>query len=227
MNRTSRLGWWWRVVWSATVAAFGRQPSGARTIGGSRTITASFAGPGSPPDLSKLPRPTWLPPDDEMGVATGLRSTLVSDEHHAVVLVDCVGYSNGFEFTISYRSRDPIPRGLLGIEADREISVRIEYPNGRNSTSHDRDVEAMRAYYQAAVEGKVPPLPAGPVVMPQRGGGGGKRYEWRYWCWPLPPEGPIKVTAEWAAAGIGSTTIEIDASSIHRAGLSSGRLWND
>jgi hypothetical protein len=72
-----------------------------------------------------------------MGVATGLRSTLVSDEHHAVVLVDCVGYSNGFEFTLSHRSRDPIPRGLLGIEADRQISVRIEYPNGRNNTSHD------------------------------------------------------------------------------------------
>lgn len=161
-----------------------------------------------------------------MGVAAGLRSTIVSDENRAVVLVDCVGYSNGFEFTISYRSRDPIPRGLLGIEADREISVRIEYSNGRSSTSRDRVGEGIRAYYQAAVEGKVPQLPAGPVVVPQRGGGGGNRYEWRYWCWPLPPDGPIKVTAEWRAAGIGPATVEIDATPIRRAGLSSTQLWN-
>ena len=236
MDRTSRFAWWWRVVSSATVAAFGRRgalfraPRGADAVSGSKTITATFTGPGSPPDLSKVPHPTWLPPDNEIGVAADLRATLASDEHHALILIGCVGYSNGFDFTISYRSRDPISRELLGPGVAQSpgqgLSIRIEYPDGRFSTSQRRVTDAMRAFFQAALEGKTPPLPPGPIVMPQRSGGGGKRYEFQFWCWPLPPDGPIKVTAEWAGAGIDSTTVEIDASSIRRAGLSSTRLWN-
>ncbi|HKW71272.1 MAG TPA: hypothetical protein VJQ08_00430 [Candidatus Dormibacteraeota bacterium] len=168
MNRVSRLRWWWRSVWGATLAGLGSRS--AR----SRTISYRWNRPGPPPDLSKIPRPAWLVPDNEIGVATGLRAVLVSDERHVLALIDCVAYSNGFEFTMSYRSRDKIPHELLRIgvapSPDRELLVRIEYPNGERGTSGDRGMNAMRAHYEAAYEGKPPPLPAGAVVMPQRGG---------------------------------------------------------
>lgn len=171
-----------------------------------------------------------MPPDNEIGMAAGVRSALLSDERQALILIECIGYSNGFEFTISYRSRGPIPRQLFDIGVAPsplgELAIRIEYPDGRFGTSQERITEAMRAFFQAALAGKAPPIPPGPVVVPQRGGGGGRRYEWRYWCWPLPPDGPIKITAEWEAAGIAATTVEIDASSIRRAGLQSTQLWD-
>jgi len=84
----------------------------------------------------------------------------------------------------------------------------------------------MSSYYEAFYEGRELPQPSGPLVQPQRGGGGGKRYDQTYWCWPLPPDGPITITVQWPAAGIALTTVEIDASAIRRAGLSSQNLWS-
>lgn len=223
VNRISRLRWWWQSVWGATLAGFGRRSA-------PKAITVRWNRPGPPPDLSKIPRPTWLIPDDEIGVATGTRAALVSNERQALALVDCIGYSNGFEFTIAYRSRDEIPHQLLGLGAgpssDRELIVRIDYPDGGRGTSGDCGMNAMTAHYEAAYEGKEPPQPTGPVVLPQGGGGGGKRCHFSYWCWPLPPDGPMKVMVEWVGAGIATTTVEIDASPIRRAGLTSSRLWD-
>lgn len=223
MNWISRWRWSWRSMWGATLAGFGW-----RSL---KPKQAAFRWnrPGPPPDISKIPRPSWLPPEDEIGVATGLRAALVSDEQQVLALIDCIGYSNGFEFTISYRTRSEIPRQLLGIgappTADRELIVRIEYPGGERGSSGDRGMDAMRAHYEAGYEGKEAPTPTAPIVMPQRGGGGGKRYDFNYWCWPLPPDGQMKVTVEWAAARIPVTSVEIDASTIREAGLSSTRLW--
>src|SRR5438093_1608772 len=83
-------------------------------FGRGRAAGYRWARPGPPPDLSKVQRPTCLPPDGEFGVAVGARVVLVSEERFAIALVDCVAYSSGFEFTISYRSRDDLGRELLG-----------------------------------------------------------------------------------------------------------------
>jgi hypothetical protein len=198
---------------------------------GSRTITARWNGPGPPPDLSRVPRPVWLPADDEIGVSAGTRAVLLSDERRALALVDCVAYSKGFEFTISYRSRDDVPPRMLHIHPPSspfdELSVSIVYHDGARAASVEHGIDAMRRHYQAAYEGKDPPMPAGPIVMPQRGGGGGKRYEYSFWCWPLPPEGRMTLTVQWDRADIPSTTVEIDTSAIRQAGLSSGKLWTE
>jgi hypothetical protein len=181
--------------------------------------------------LSKVPRPVWLPADDEIGVSAGTRAVLLSDGRRALALVDCVAYSTGFEFTISYRSRDDVPPQMLHIHPpptpSDELAVRIVYHDGARAASDEHGMAAMRRHYQAAYEGKDPPTPAGPIVMPQRGGGGGKRYEYSFWCWPLPPEGRMTLTIQWDRANIPSTTVEIDASAIRRAGLSSKKLWTN
>jgi hypothetical protein len=108
-----------------------------------------------------------------------------------------------------------------------ELEVSIVYHDGARTASDENGMAAMRRHYQAAYEGKDPPTPAGPIVVPQSGGGGGKRYEYSFWCWPLPPEGPMTLTVQWARAAIPSTSVEIDASAIRRAGLTSKKLWTD
>jgi len=219
------LRWWWQSVWGATMAGLGFRRSAV--FGRGRAAGYRWARPGPPPDLSKVQRPTWLPPDGELGVAVGTRVVLVSEERFAIALVDCVAYSSGFEFTISYRSRDDLGREVLGFGLPpvpgRELEVRIEYPDGHHASS---GTEAMSAHYEASYQGREPPSPSGPIVLPQRGGGGGNRYEQTYWCWPLPTDGRIRIAVQWPAAGIASTSVEIDASAIRRAGLSSDKLWS-
>jgi len=215
MNRISRLRWWWQSTWGATLAGFGiHRPSRA-------TAAFKWNRPGPPPDFSKIPRPTWIIPDDEIGVAAGTRAMLTVDERRAVALIDCVGYSNGFEFTISYRTRDKLPLHRPGPFV--EMEVHIVYPDG---ASAGRGTDAMDAHYEAAYVGAEPPIPNGPVVMPQRGGGTDKRHDFSFWGWPLPPDGPVTVTVAWAMAGLPATSAEIDASAIHRAGLQSKKLWS-
>jgi hypothetical protein len=163
-------------------------------------------------------------------VATGIRATLIQNERAALGLVDCVAYSTGFEFTIAYRSRDDIPRQLFGPtfppSPERELGVRVSYPGGADASSSSRGQNEMTAHYEAAYEGKERPLPSGPIVLPQGGGGGGRRFHYNFWCWPLPPNGPVALTVEWPAAEIAANDVEIDGAAIRRAGLASKKLWS-
>jgi hypothetical protein len=72
------------------------------------------------------------------------------------------------------------------------------------------------------------PLPSdGPLLMPRGGGGGGKRYDFSYSVWPLPPEGKLTFLCEWRARGLGPTSHETDATAIRRAGASSKNIWSN
>jgi len=42
-------------------------------FGRGRAVGYRWARPGPPPDLSKVQRPAWLPPDGDLGVAVGTR----------------------------------------------------------------------------------------------------------------------------------------------------------
>ncbi len=227
VDRLSRLWWSWRSAWRATLIGLGLRRGDAW----SRGIAFRWSRPGPPPDLSKLRRPVWLQPDDEIGVAAGTRAILATGERFAIALVDCVGYSTGFEFTISYRSRDEMSHKLLGIGmapgSNRQLEVRVTYPGGERGSSAEHGTEAINAHYEASYVGREPPLPSGPIVMPKGGGGGGKRFDYSYWCWPLPPEGLMSITVEWIDAGISPTTVEIDASAIRLGGLKSKKLWTE
>ena len=215
MSRLMRARMWWQSKWGATLAGFG--------IRRSRTQVMAFrwGRPGPEPDFSKFRPPIWARPDDELGVAAGTRAVLVSTERLAVALVDCVGYSNGFEFTIAYRTRDKLPLRRPG--PMEEMSVRIVYPDGAVAGS-GRD--AMNAHYEAFYADAKPPLPKGPIVMPQGGGGTETHYDMSFWCWPLPPDGRMTMTFEWSVGRVPATTVEVDASAIHRAGVQSKKLWS-
>src|SRR2546430_3515945 len=67
--------------------------------------------------------------------------------------------------------------------------------------------------------------PTGPVLFPDGGGGGGRRYDMRYWVWPLPPPGPVAFVCEWPAFGIPESRAELDARPILDAAARALGLW--
>ncbi|MCW2955537.1 MAG: hypothetical protein JWO69_406 [Thermoleophilia bacterium] len=71
-----------------------------------------------------------------------------------------------------------------------------------------------------------PGKPSGPILQQGGGGGGGGDYQWDYWCWPLPPEGPVRVVCEWPAAGITRAVTEFDASTLRDAAARAEELWD-
>jgi hypothetical protein len=84
----------------------------------------------------------------------------------------------------------------------------------------------MMAYYKAWRDDQEPPRPAGPIVGHMKGGGGGKRWDFEYWIWPLPPDGPLTVSCEWRSERVARTSKELDGSAIRLAGSSSTSVWD-
>jgi hypothetical protein len=57
------------------------------------------------------------------------------------------------------------------------------------------------------------------------GGSGTVTMNPRYWLWPLPPPGPLRVSCEWPVAGIELASVEIDAAAIRAASTRARTLW--
>ncbi|HSS41648.1 MAG TPA: hypothetical protein VLK37_03760 [Solirubrobacterales bacterium] len=55
---------------------------------------------------------------------------------------------------------------------------------------------------------------AKPTMRPQRGRGWYREYQQDFWCWPLPPVGPLQLICEWPGMEIDLTRVEVDAQSI-------------
>jgi hypothetical protein len=69
-------------------------------------------------------------------------------------------------------------------------------------------------------------VPTEPVLRHQGGGSGGQRFEMRFWCFPLPPSGPLKVFVEWSSADITETVTVLDAPAIVDAASRVVTLWD-
>jgi hypothetical protein len=81
------------------------------------------------------------------------------------------------------------------------------------------------AYYLAWQEGRESKVPAGPIIGQLGGGGGGKRMDFQYWVWPLPPDGPLSISCEWRKGGVASSWTEVDGSALRDAGSTSKSVW--
>ena len=68
-------------------------------------------------------------------------------------------------------------------------------------------------------------IPLEPLLRPSGGGGSSTRYAMGFWCFPLPPEGPVRVYVEWADRGIEETSVEFDAGLIREAAARAVVLW--
>lgn len=180
--------------------------------------------------------PPWSgPPDSELGVAVPLREILVSDPRVVIALVDCVAFSNGFEFWIAVRSREDIDSRQMGFgpphpggsEPEKGLQLGVQFADGRAAATGEHPSREWMAQMKMHAEGREPGLGDGPILGPMSAGGGGKRWDFRYWVWPLPPPGKLTFTCEWPSRSLALTAHEVDASEIRRAGSASTTVWGD
>ena len=146
----------------------------------------------------------------------------------AIALVELVAYSRGIggRFTVRRRGGDRegfthpmhpfMRRGLAGAPELPPDLLRfgVEFADGRRATT----IERPRPSLDESPE----------IVLMQRGGGGGDgNWEFGFWIWPLPPEGPLTFAVEWPAEGVELTTCQIDSAPFLEAAARSEELWED
>lgn len=198
-----------------------------------------FFEPPSPGEEEKRPpQPPWIgPPEAELGEAVPLRAVLAEGDKVVIALTDCAAYSNGFEFGFTIRGRETLDPARIGFGRmiptggplpDDLLRLGVQFSDGRKATTIGPPAEApFKEWSEAVREGREPMLPEGPILIQRGGGGGGTRWDHRYWVWPLPPEGPLAFACEWPVRGIALTLHKVDASAIREAAGRSRRLWDD
>jgi hypothetical protein len=226
MDRVGSLRWRLRAFWHGVLALFG--------VTGSSLVTVAFR-KGPPPVREGVPpRPKWVgPPDDEVGVAVAARMVVASQPRLFIAVTDCVAYSNGFALGLAVRSKDEIPPHMMGFGPYREhgddagIQVSIRFSDGRDSRGGGPGPNrALMDYYREWSEGMDPPEPVGPIIGQQGGGGGGQHWDFSYFIWPLPPDGPVTITCEWPARGLQTAGKDLNGTAIREAGLKSHSVWD-
>jgi hypothetical protein len=188
-----------------------------------------------PPQMVRPGAPPWLqPPESELGVAVPMREVLASDVGVVIALIDCVAFSTGFEFVIAVRSKVNIDSRQMGFgppggaeEPEKQLQIGIQFADGATAITGGQPGAEFMAQWKMHMEGREPSSSDGPILAPRSGGGGDKRWDFRYWVWPLPPEGRLTFMCEWSARNLAPTTHDVDATVIRRAGNASTKLWGD
>ncbi len=145
----------------------------------------------------------------------------------ALVVSDATVYPTGFEVTLAVRLREVIDE--LDFFGRRQMR-RATWPDGEIPP----DVLRFGLHFADGskatnVGGRDPwdadGKPEGPILFERGGGGGGTRYDQRFWAWPLPPAGELQFVCEWPSRDIGLTVKPIDAEVILAAASRAQELW--
>lgn len=199
MDRVGSLRWRLRAFWYGIRALlpFGRHPSIV-----SMRAYRKGARPGGEAPSARPHRAG--PPVDEIGVAVSARTALASQPRLFIAVTDCVAYSNGFTLGVAIRSKDHIDGRQLGFGpmhetgSDSGLQVAVRFGDGGD----------------------------GPEIVMANGGGGGNTWNFNYFVWPLPPDGPVTITCKWPARGLKTAGKELNGTAIRAAGLKSKSVWN-
>jgi hypothetical protein len=191
-----------------------------------------------PPRPEPSTQPTgWRPPlwdrpsEAIMGAPVALAALLAKTERLAVAVGHFAAYPNGFTFHLTINGnpmtpRDPMRHGVMmgppGMR--RGPRVGFEFADGSRAPEGGPlpfQGQLMRAHAGRDDSG----IPTTPVLMSLGGGGGTDGYAMRFWCFPLPPAGPMRVYLEWADADIAETMLTLDATAIVDAAPNAITLW--
>jgi hypothetical protein len=143
----------------------------------------------------------------------------------AVAVWGVTVFGTGFEFTVAALSRSPGVGFLYQMMGSRRVEPEAELP-----------AELLRFGVACSDGSSATTLRPGPaemlsapeptrVLMPGGGGGDDRMWTQKYWCWPLPPPGPISFVCEWPVHGIQETRHDIDAAPILAAAGLSTPIW--
>jgi hypothetical protein len=205
----------------------------------------------APDEPSGWRPPLWDRPSEALlGAPIDAAVVLGKSQQVAIVLDNMRAYPNGFEFSLAILRNPMAARGLvgpgfmgfghprgqqgprIGFEFSNETQTRaggpprVGFPSagsssqmlvGRSSGSEPRNPFGVSVDDQG--------VPVEPVLMMRGGGGGGDRFEMRFWCFPLPPPGPMTIFAEWSHEGIYESATPFDADKILAAIPRVVTLW--
>lgn len=212
--------------------------------------------PPEPPRTERWEPRAWEgPPEDVLGGVVALELLLARSQMAAVAIRSATAYRTGFEFTVDLRLREDREdrvwmgppweprRSQSGELPDDLFRFGVQFEDGSKATTLDTGVGAFRGprgglgehaswetFGAAVAEDDEPEerqVPDSPVLMPQGGGGGMRRWSESFWLWPLPPEGRLSFVCEWPAFGIALTRADVDTAAIRDAAARSRALWDD
>ena len=200
-------------------------------------MSSFFDPPPPPPEPPERPRPRphrpWHGvPAGVVGRTVALDLVLGRSATAAVWIPSVTVYPEVFEFQLEIRHRD------------REaLSHQFMWPHGPSRRAGELDPELLRFGLQFSDGSKATNLypgpaprdpdrpPAGPILAGGGGGGGGdaaggSRWQYEYWVWPLPPEGPLVFVCEWPIGDIPETRSEMDSAPLRDAARDAVALWS-
>jgi len=213
----------------------------------STLLCVSFFEPLPPPPPDSTPGgPTgWRPPvwdrpsEALLGAPIGASLLLAKTDRLAVVFHNVHAYPNGFTFDLGIVgnptiARDSMGHGPLGFGPRfHERGPRIGFslsdgsraqvggppvpPGGGQAITLTATTNANMRRNPWGTRVDDDGLPLDPVLIPRGGGGSSDRYDQRFWCYPLPPSGPMTIYLEWSDVGIDERAAPFDADLIRAA----------
>jgi hypothetical protein len=191
----------------------------------------------------------WDRPSEALlGASIGASLLLAKTDRLAVVFDNVHVYPNGFTFTLGIVgnprvARDPMGHGPMGFGPrlhHRGPRIGFEFSDGTRAQIGGPPVPPSGASTQMLVATghadaprnpwgvRVDPegIPLEPVLMMRGGGGGSDRFDQRFWCFPLPPAGPMSIYLEWTDVGIDEHAVAFDANLIRDAVPRVVTIWS-
>jgi hypothetical protein len=170
-----------------------------------------------------------LPPEDRVGGIVPLETEVAASGDVVIAVTHLTAHPQGFCFDFVVLTRGG--PGEAFDEESEDISLRfgVEFADGRAAETRtnwfSREGEGGE---RPVIPDRLPPDPARDIFINGTGGGSlSRRYFGTFWVWPLPPPGPLTLTAGWPAAGLPVAPTRIDAAAVLDAATASRPLWED
>jgi hypothetical protein len=194
--------------------------------------------------------PVWDRPSEALlGASISASLLLAKTDRLAVVFDDVHVYPNGFTFALGIVgnpmvARDAMGHGPMGFGPrlhQRGPRIGFEFSDGTRAqisgppvppgggssqmlvATANADSDVRRNPWGVLVDADGAPVE--PVLMMRGGGGGSDRFDQRFWCYPLPPAGPMSIYLEWTDVGIDERAAVFDAHLIREAVARVITIW--
>jgi hypothetical protein len=139
-----------------------------------------------------------------------LGETIARNDKAVIGVAGGLVYTTGFELRFYVFTPEPVPdlepfdrQALEEGELPPEfLRVGLEYSDG--SKLMNTNPRRLPGEDEGDVD-------SGPTMRPQRGTGWYREWHHDFWCWPLPPSGPLQLICEWPQMEIPLTRREVDA----------------
>jgi hypothetical protein len=191
------------------------------------------------PRMTKHVPPVWAaPPSDELPAVVSVGQFLQRTPRLVMAVKSVEVFSTGCAIEVVWTVRRGSetdqewgavteacfnrPSYRYGAQAGSGGGLRfgVGYPDGRKATA-----DGVRPW---GPEGAG--IPEGPVLMPAGGGGGSGSDDSvssasRFWLWPLPQDGDLRIVAQWSDLGMDEQSVLLSGEALAAAGENVQKYW--